>query len=91
MDSSIFGLIDILLIVSVALINYCFFCMWKMLYGGWFHLRPTWKWLDDFQRLKLLASNADSVEVRQKCQLIINGFYLSCGLFLLCLLIGFIK
>jgi hypothetical protein len=65
--------------------------MWKILYGSAFRIRPTWKWGEDFKRLKLLASYADSEEVKQKCRFILNGFYLSVGLFLFGILIGFVQ
>jgi hypothetical protein len=83
------GFYDSTLIISVALLNYFFFSMWKMLYGS-YRIRPTWKWGTDFKRLKLLASAADSEEVRKKCKFILIGLYLSGGLFLLGVFISFI-
>ncbi|MDY6895353.1 MAG: hypothetical protein SVO01_08070, partial [Thermotogota bacterium] len=81
---------DIVLIIFVLLFNYFFINMWKVLYGKWFPLRPTWKWGKDIKRLKLLASPADSDEVRQKCKFILNGIYSSFGILLLGILVGFI-
>jgi hypothetical protein len=77
----VLGLIDIILMISVVILNYCFFNMWKILYGSYF-IRPTWKWGKDIKRLKLLALQADNVEVRTKCKFILFVFYLS-GFFLL--------
>lgn len=64
--------------------------MWNILYGGWFHIRPTWKWPKDFRRLRLLALQAESAEIRNKCHLILIGFKLAGGLLLVGFLIGFI-
>ena len=85
-----FGFFDIALLIFVILFNYFFINMWKILYGKWFPLRPTWKWGEDIKRLKLLASQADSEEVRQKSKFILYGIYSSFGFLLLGILIGFI-
>jgi hypothetical protein len=82
-DTSLFGLGDIVLLISVVLFNYFFLRMWKILYDTWFPFRPTWKWGKDIKRLKLSASQADSADVRQKCKFILFGIYFSIGFLLL--------
>jgi hypothetical protein len=64
--------------------------MWYILYGNKANIRPTWKWPKDYRRLKLLASQAPTAEIRNKCHLILIGFKLSGGLLLIGLLIEFI-
>jgi hypothetical protein len=86
----LFGLFHIILIISVLLINICFFEMWYILYGNRAYIRPAWRWPKDFRRLKLLASQAPSTEVRNKCHLILIGFKISGGLLLIGILIQYI-
>jgi len=82
------GFIDVLLLISIALFLYSFGCMRKLLYGKWYVARPTWKWGKDISRLRRLALQADSEEVRKKCKFTLNIFYLSGGVFLLAICIG---
>jgi hypothetical protein len=83
----LFGFFDIILIIAVLLINICFFEMWYILYGKRPYIRPTWKWPIDFSRLKLLASQAPSAKIRNKCHIILIGFKVSGGLLMIGLLI----
>ena len=88
MNSGRLGIGDLFLLISVALLNYGFLSMWKILYGSYFHIRPTWKWGKDLGRLKLLASQADDPDVRGKCTFILFVFYISGILLLIGLIVG---
>ena len=85
----IFGFGDIVLLIFVILGNYFWISMNKILYGSYFVWR-FWPWelAEDFKRLKLLASQADSDEVKQKCNFILNGIYFSIGFVLIGCVVG---
>ena len=85
-----FGIVDIFLIASVVLLNYGFLNMWKILYGSYFHIRPTWQWGKDLGRLTLLSSQADDHDVRGKCTFILYVFYLSGVLLSVGFVLGFL-
>ncbi len=79
---------DIVVLIFVVLFGYFFSSMRKILYGTWFKIRPTWKWGEDIKKLKLLASQADSLEVRQRCKYILYGIYFSVGFLILGCIVG---
>ena len=85
----IFGFGDIVLLIFVILVNYFWISMYKILYGTFFvwHFWPR-QVAEDFKRLKLLASQADSLEVRQRCKFILSGIYFSVGFLILGCIVG---
>jgi hypothetical protein len=88
MQNNFFGLIDFVLIVFVISFNFFFLSMWKILYGKWFRIPPTWEWLKDIHKLKILSEQAETIEVRKKCKFILIGIYGSIGLLFVAILIG---
>ena len=82
--------VEISLFLCVVLLNYFFFRMWHVLRGKWWRISPTWKWSKDITELKSLAKTAASEKLRQECNSILWGFYLTAGYLLFIGVFGFI-
>jgi hypothetical protein len=64
--------------------------MWHVLYGKWWPVSPTWRWLQDIAELKRLAKAAESEKLRQECNTILWGLYITAGFMLFIGVLGFI-
>lgn len=84
------GFADLVLLISVLLLNYFFSYMNHILRGGWYRLSPTWRWLADIEELKVLSQTGETDELRQKCKTVLYGIYISSGLLFIGILFGFV-
>lgn len=80
MNGGLFGFVDIVLLASIAALNFFFFYMWHILRGTWYSISPTWEWVKDVKELRKLSLSADSEELRQTCKFVLKGIYVSSGI-----------
>lgn len=91
MENSIIAIIEQILIISVILLNYCFLSMWKILYGSYFSLQPTWKWAQDIRKLRELAKYSEDEEVKKKSKHVVLVLNLTGILLIICFLLSFFQ
>jgi hypothetical protein len=82
------GLLEAILVLSVAAFNYFFFSMNRILRGKWYRLSPTWQWPRDIRQIRRLVQTAETDQVRHNCKVTLCGIYISGGCFLLALILG---
>ena len=77
-------------VFSISSLNYFFLRMWHVLHGKWWRISPTWRWLQDIAELKRLAKSSESEKLRQECNVILWGLYITAGFMLFLGIVGFI-
>jgi hypothetical protein len=82
--------VELSLLSSIVSLNYFFLRMWHILHGKWWRFSPTWRWPQDIAKLKQLAKTAESEKLRQECNTILWGLYVTVGYMLLVAVLGFI-
>ncbi len=82
--------VEFSLVLSIVSLNYFFLRMWHVLRGKWWRFSPTWRWPQDIANLRKLANTAESEKLRQECNTILWGLYVTAGYMLSVAVFGFI-